>query len=105
MSLSRKAWLVVAGVIALLAPLAASVPLASPASAAPSSCYVLMASNRDGYSNCTAGWGQHRVVVYCKYLVGWGGVTRQGPWRGVNQQSWVSCPWGTVINRIYYGLQ
>lgn len=85
----------------------AVVPLATaePASATPGGCYVIMTNSRNGYSNCTGGTGQHRVIVYCKNLWTWGGTTRFGPWRGINQQSWVSCPSYQVINQIYYGLQ
>ncbi len=93
-----KRWLAMGAM--LLGSIVGPIAMAAPASAYPSSCYVLMSGNRNGYSNCTQGTGQHRVVLYCKNTTVWGGVTRFGEWRGVNQQSWASCPWGTVITQI-----
>ena len=75
------------------------------AEAAPSSCWGGFSNNRNAYRQCSQGSGQHRAVAYCKNT-GWlGGVTRFGPWRGVNQQSWVECPWGTVITQLYTAVR
>lgn len=77
----------------------------SPASAAPGSCYGGFSNNRNAYYVCNNGGGEHRAIVYCKNTTIWGGQTRMGPWRTNGQQSWVSCPWGTVITQLYYGVR
>lgn len=102
---SRTARLVAGTILASGGLVGATSILPATVEAAPSSCYGGFANNRNAYFVCNTGGGEHRAIAYCKNTALPGGTTKFGPWRTNGQQSWVACPWGTVITQLYYGVR